>query len=941
MTQPPSQQIFLSFSPTDRQAAAILRAELEKAGMLVFQEKNTVSLSDSWLYNLQDKLKNCSVFIALVGHEGVQQWTSVEMQLALARNLLPHDDSQWLPIYLLSLPDADPQKIPPILSDFQWLSWQIDSAVPKILLTAIQSRTELVATEKQAEICPYLGLNTFQREHAPLFFGRRKETLEIIRFFGTQSQVNPDHIRRDDDQFCRWIQIEGSSVSGKSSLINAGLIPLIEQGALWPRTGFKTWKILGPMIPSENPLQQLAELLECALVKDPDERDFNRSYKQLLPDDTVLNKRLNAVKELDVGFVLIVDQFEELFTLSNKNEQRRFDAQLANALLEKDSRFFLMTSIATGFLEGFEHLLYLSEWYNTRCKRYALPSISQTALREIIERPAQLSGLNVKDIVPVILADAKNETGVLPLVENALHYLWEHRHDNRLSVTLYTQKGGIAGLLETEADELLVRLEQEIPGSKENALKLLLALTRMSPDGRHNRQRLALDEARHIAGQGDVKLGRKIINFLSGKPDASQASQKSKGGLRLLTIVGAGESTGNYQMPLHKQQFIDLLYEPLIRPRGQDEDTGQPVGYWRTLYEYIGSSSQINNYQHSLTQRAKAWNHSRGFWRWWQLAGWSDLRTYHKLAISNPESTEGRFIHWSKIALGVKTALQVLVLAFVGQSFYWTVKHNLPLSYMLMQQRFRLMDAGFLPVPLPEMVAIESDEVSPPMSDPNISFLSDDGEPALQAAKFAAPGTEIGLAKRFYLSKYEITYQQFDYYVWTQNDKVDYPATAKGGRDQHPVANVSWYNANAYLTWLSDKTHKHYRLPTEAEWQYADRAKTTTNFWWGDGIGKNKANCTDCGSAWDGEQSAPVGSFAANSFGLYDTVGNVHEWTCSAWKEQPDGNEYTCAMQSGASRVFLGGSFRNRSIFLLYSSRDWDVPGYTSDNLGFRVARID
>ncbi|SJM89394.1 conserved hypothetical protein [Crenothrix polyspora] len=939
MTHVPSQQIFLSYSPTDGEAATILRIELEKAGMPVFREESPVRLGDGWLYSLKDRLQSCSVFIMLIGREGVQQWNSVEMQLALARNLLPTDDGQWLPIYSLLLPDADPKKIPPLLSHFQALPWQIDSAVPKMLLTAIRSRTELFSVAKQLDSCPYMGLTTFQRGHAPLFFGRRKETLEIIRYFGTQSQINPDRIRREDDQFCRWIQIEGSSVSGKSSLINAGLMPLIEQGALWPRTGFKTWKILGPMVPSENPLQQLAELLECALIKDPDERDFSRSYKQLLPDDTVLNKRLNAVKDPNVGFVLIVDQFEELFTLSNKNEQRRFDAQLANALLEKDSRFFLMTSIATGFLEGFEHLLYLSEWYNTRCKRYALPSVSQTALRDIIERPARLCGLDVKDIVPDILADAKNEVGVLPLVENALHYLWEHQHDNRLSPTLYQQKGGIAGLLETQADDLLACLEQEIPDSKADALKLLLALTRISPDGRHTRQRIALDEARHIAGRDDVQRGQKIIDFLSGKPDASQGSQKSKGGLRLLTIVGAGESSGNYQMPLYKQQFVDLLYEPLIRARGQDENTGQLVGYWQTLYEYIGNSSQTNNYQHLLMQRAKVWEHSRGFWRWWHLAGWSDLWAYHKLGVSNSESAEGRFIHWSKVALGVKTALQVLVLAFVGQSFYWTQKHNLPVSYMLMQQRFRLIDAGFLPKPFPEMVAIEVDDIAP-VIEPNIAFF-DDGEPVLQEPKFATPGTEISLAKHFFLSKYEITYQQFDYYVWQQDGKVEYPATAKGGRNQLPVVNVSWYDANAYLTWLSDKTHKHYRLPTEAEWRYSDRAKTTTDYWWGDGIGKNKANCTDCGSAWDGEQSAPVGSFAANSFGLYDTVGNVHEWTCSVWKEQPDGNEYTCAFQSGASRVFLGGSWRNRSIFLLYSSRDWDVPGYTSDNLGFRAARID
>jgi formylglycine-generating enzyme required for sulfatase activity len=941
MIQVPNQQIFLSHSQSDWDAASILRTELEKAGMSVFRDKGGVRLGDGWLNTLQDKLQNCSVFIALIGHDGLQQWHDVELQIALSRNLLAHDDAQWLPIYLVLLPDAEVKKLPPLLNGFQWLPWKIDSSIPKPLLTGIRARTELHYSEKPITSSPYLGLNTFQRQHAPLFFGRRKETLEIIRYFGTQSQVHPEHIQREGEQFCRWIQIEGNSVTGKSSLINAGLLPMIEHGALWPRTGFKEWKILGPMVPSEKPLEQLAELLEAALIKDPDERDVNRCHKQLSLNDSALNNRLNAVKNPDIGFVLIVDQFEEMFTLSQKNEQRRFDAQLAHALLEKTSRFFLITSVATGFLEGFEHLLYLSECYNTRCKRYALSTVAQTALRDIIERPAELAGLDVKELTPVILADTQNEAGVLPLVENTLYYLWQHRHENRLSATLYQQKGGIAGLLENQADDLLERLEQEIPDSKTNALKLLLALTRISPDGRHTRQRIALDEARNIAGQADPQRGQKIIDFLSGKPDATQSGSKNQGGLRLISIQGDNESSANYQLPLHKHQFVDLLYEQLIRARGQDEETGQLIGYWQTLYDYISNSGLIDTHQHRLEQRVKAWEHSRGIKRWWKLAGWRDLLTYHKLGIrSSKDTAEGRFIHASKIAVGVQTGLLALVTLFVGQSFYWTQKHGLPLNYMLMQQRFRLISAGLLPKPFPNMVTIEADEPPARVAEPTITFL-DDGEPIVQEIKFAKPGTEVGLAKRFNLSKYEITYQQYDYYAWEQDGKVAYPATGKGGRNQHPVVNVSWYDANGYLAWLSEKTHKHYRLPTEAEWQYSDRAKTTTDYWWGDGIGKNKANCTDCGSQWDGKQSAPVGSFAPNPFGLYDTVGNVHEWTCSAWKEQPDGSEYTCSTLGSDLRVFLGGSWRNRSIFLLYASRDWDTPGYSSDNLGFRAASID
>ena len=93
--------------------------------------------------------------------------------------------------------------------------------------------------------------------------------------------------------------------------------------------------------------------------------------------------------------------------------------------------------------------------------------------------------------------------------------------------------------------------------------------------------------------------------------------------------------------------------------------------------------------------------------------------------------------------------------------------------------------------------------------------------------------------------------------------------------DNHPVTCVSWNDATKYAVWLSDKTGKNYRLPTEAEWEYAARAGTDTKYWWGNKIGKNNANCDGCGSKWDDKQTAPVGSFAANAFGLHDVHGNL------------------------------------------------------------------
>jgi formylglycine-generating enzyme required for sulfatase activity len=110
--------------------------------------------------------------------------------------------------------------------------------------------------------------------------------------------------------------------------------------------------------------------------------------------------------------------------------------------------------------------------------------------------------------------------------------------------------------------------------------------------------------------------------------------------------------------------------------------------------------------------------------------------------------------------------------------------------------------------------------------------------------------------------------------------------------DHDPVVCVSWQDAHAYVVWLSEKIEKGsaagagpYRLPTEAEWEYAARAGTRTARWWGDSIGSGNAACDGCGSRWDRERTAPVGSFQPNGFGRYDVMGNVFQWTEDCWNK--------------------------------------------------------
>ncbi len=201
------------------------------------------------------------------------------------------------------------------------------------------------------------------------------------------------------------------------------------------------------------------------------------------------------------------------------------------------------------------------------------------------------------------------------------------------------------------------------------------------------------------------------------------------------------------------------------------------------------------------------------------------------------------------------------------------------------------------------------------------------------------PAHEVTV-KAFALSKYEVTFEEYDLFTdMTGRERAD----DRGfGRGRRPVINITWEDAVAYAAWLSEQTGKSYRLPSEAEWEYAARAGTVTRFSWGNDAGRNRANCNGCGSEWDNEQTAPVGSFAANGWGLYDMHGNVWEWTQDCYN-----NRYAGAPTDGSAwesgicsvRVLRGGAWYIDPWFLRSSYRESLNIIAGSFYVGFRIAQ--
>lgn len=196
----------------------------------------------------------------------------------------------------------------------------------------------------------------------------------------------------------------------------------------------------------------------------------------------------------------------------------------------------------------------------------------------------------------------------------------------------------------------------------------------------------------------------------------------------------------------------------------------------------------------------------------------------------------------------------------------------------------------------------------------------------------------------FALGVYPVTFVEWDACVTDGGCNGYIPDDRGWGRGQRPVINVSWSDAQSYVVWLTRRTGKRYRLPTEAEWEYAARAGTTTVRDWGDAIGAGNATCSGCGSWWDDKQTAPVGQFRPNAFGLYDMLGNVGNWVEDCIK----GNNYLGAPSDGQAqtsgscekRIIRGGGWGSfASPNIRAGSRGALTPNSRRNQDGFRVAR--
>ena len=896
-----SYDLFLSYHRGDHQQVEPIARALRERGLGVFLDRWYLVPGKPWPQALEQALGRCRAVAVFVGSAGFGNWQQREKYLALDRQ---GRDSTF-PVIPVLLPGAESPL--EFLSLNTWVDFAAgadDALALDTLAAAARGQPpgpELAERVRatRAEICPFRGLRYFREEDAPFFFGRDKYSEELLEKVGRHS----------------LIAVTGASGSGKSSVVRAGLLPRLRRGE-----DGRVWEI-ATLVPTDEPLKSLARVLLPLLEQELSRVDLRREARKLAADlgeqDDALRDTLKDILDQQPGtdrLLLLVDQWEELYTLAEADQARRFIDLLLDA--SENLPVTVVLTLRGDFLgRVLEHRALTDRLRDADVK---LGPMTAEELRETIVQPADRVGLQFESgLEERILADVGDGAGKLPLLEFVLRELWEQRRAGMLHHEAYNVMGGISGAMAQHADGVWRQLES---------------------DGRDALRRLFL----HLVVPGENAEDTRRRAAVSDLDSDTQAVLAELAEKRLLVMDGDSDS---------QSQTVEVAHEALIRNWGrlrQWLDDNRDFLLWRERLDAARRQWQSSQQWQQNQQPAAATDDKWATVRpdegallqgaplaeaeHWQQQRAEDLgaeeREFIRLSIAARRRRQGN--RWMAIA-----AAFVLLAGFGGWQY---------LEAGAERERKR-------PVEPTEMLRIEPGRFL-------MGAADDDGE----STGHDKPQHAVVIAKPFLLSKYEVTFTEFDKFAFATGRRL--PADSGFGGDRRPVINVSWDDAVAYAEWLSKATGKRYRLPTEAEWEYAARAGSTAPRYWGKEANDacQYANVFDSGSEaevklrfnpnWashdcdDGYAfTAPVGRFQPNAWGLHDMLGNVFEWTQDCWHESyagapTDGSAWLSASGGNcALRVLRGGAWNSDPAAARSAFRSRNSTVGRNSSVGFRLAQ--
>jgi formylglycine-generating enzyme required for sulfatase activity len=921
---------FLSYNSQDLALMQGLEAALRRKDpeAHVYLAPKSERAGGFWLPSLANEIGEATVFVLLVGAKGVGPWQVLEYNEALARRV-KEPAFPLVPIVL----DGQPAPGLPFLRQLHWIVTADPTSENSLsLLMDAAAGGGTTPRELWRHTAPYRGLAAMTESDSDYFFGRGRETVETIGALAATSDKLPVLI--------------GNSGVGKSSLAQAGVIAaLMRQG--WPETAenpgawplsfhaSRRWCFL-KLTPGTEPVRALVEPFLWTWqfeATDPKRAKLQSSWTAELLDGKVgLRDLLDATQaryrdELrqpePPAFLLYIDQGEELYVRAEERQRRRFSEILARDL--GDPRLRALMSLRADFFGELQKDDPLHKAHHL----ISVPPLREGELGEVVSRPAELLSARFEtdhlaaDIARRTAEESTKETGALPLLSYLLDDMWTAMvvHGDGV-LRLPPAAMELGGVLAKRADEFLARNPQS-----ENALRrvLTLKLATVREDGEPTRRR---------AGRSEFSDEEwRLVSELADHPN------------RLLVTA----------TPENGEPYAEVAHETIFRR-------------WEKLHDWIAAEREFLAWRSGLEAARRAWQATAEPSKQdallmgaalTQAQSWlskrrEDLSAADRDFIDQSSARERRGrTRARRVQALVYVLLVGIILGLIGvinedyvkEQWHW---YTVTRPYMEAQVRPRVLPPADEQALKPketfkECASEQGKDYCPEMVVvPAGSFMM--GSPPTEKGRYASedPQHIVTIGKPFAVAKFALTFDEWDTCV-TYGDCPQGVSDSGWGRGQQPVINVTWDDAQRYVAWLSKMTGKPYRLLTEAEYEYATRAGTQTAYPWSDDIGQNNANCSGCGSKWDAKQTAPVGSFKPNAFGLYDMVGNVFEWV-----EECAHNNYNGAPTDGSAwieggdckyRVVRGGAWSGSPDDLRSATRGRYTTGSRINGLGFRVAR--
>ncbi|MCH7662315.1 MAG: protein kinase, partial [Chloroflexi bacterium] len=430
-------------------------------------------------------------------------------------------------------------------SDVLQLAADFRAALGKDHATAERRSIEQVEAYITQPVNPYKGLRAFQEADVDDFFGRQALIERLLTRLS------------EEDALARFLAVVGPSGSGKSSVVRAGLIPALQNGAL---IGSEKWFVVS-MMPGAHPLDELEIALLRVAINQP-----SGLMEQLQRDERGLVRAANLILPEEAELLLFIDQFEEVFTMTEDVQAARsFLALITATIKEPRGRVRVIITLRADFYDRPLMVPVFSDLMRERTE-VVLP-LSTEELEQSISGPANRVGLTIEPgLLSAMVADINEQPGALPLMQYALSELFKKREDQRLSLAAYKEIGGALGALAKRADELYLDLNEE---TQNLARQIFLRLVTLGEGTEDTRRRVFQSELLSLGDNSTVVLD--LLDTFSAH--------------RLLTTDSD---------PVSRDPTVELAHEAIIRD-------------WGLLREWLEDSRADVRLQRILARAANDW----------------------------------------------------------------------------------------------------------------------------------------------------------------------------------------------------------------------------------------------------------------------------------------------------------------------------------------------